>query len=123
MTIGYMISPTIEAIFRMPVDSVLQEIFEERQRQRGREQAARRRIRKALIKALGGKCALCGKRDDLLAGLRLCIDHVEGRDWDVRAISSHARWARYWREFQAGVPLRLLCPSCSSGYHPGKPTR
>jgi hypothetical protein len=60
-----------------------------------------------LVEKLGGKCVECGSTDDLE------IDHMDGRDWEPRALSSTMRAARYWREYEEGVRLRVLCSSCN----------
>ena len=59
-----------------------------------------------LYRALGGVCSVCGGTD------RLGVDHVNGRDYLLRALGSHRRMRRYLEEFRAGVPLRLLCWEC-----------
>lgn len=60
-----------------------------------------------LIEKLGGKCVECAATD------RLEVDHVDGRDWKPREHSSTARVARYWREYESGILLRVLCKSCN----------
>lgn len=67
---------------------------------------ARRRLE--LLALLGDKCAECGGDD------RLQVDHVNGRDWDIRAISAGKRVEKYWDEFLKGVALRALCIHCNS---------
>ncbi len=67
----------------------------------------RRRI-KELRAALGDRCIECGSRSNLT------IDHVKGREYEARKLSSTSRVARYWKEFEEGVKLRLLCNSCNS---------
>ena len=42
------------------------------------------------------------------------IDHVNGRSWNLRKLSSSARVARYWREYKAGIKLRILCSLCNA---------
>jgi len=61
----------------------------------------------ALIRALGGKCERCAKRTDLM------IRHYKQADWTPDKLSSHCRIARYWREFEEGVDLILLCRKCN----------
>lgn len=39
----------------------------------------------------------------------LCVDHPQGRTWNVRRPNEETRWRRYWRELDAGLVLRLLC--------------
>lgn len=67
---------------------------------------ARRRLE--LLALLGDKCAECGGDD------RLQVDHVNGRDWDIRAISAGKRVEKYWEEFLQGVALQALCIHCNS---------
>lgn len=55
-----------------------------------------------LIKDLGGKCAICGTRKNLQ------IDHIYGRDWEIRSKSRWQRQIIYRREFEQGL-LRCLC--------------
>lgn len=63
--------------------------------------------RQELIDFLGGKCALCGEKVDLE------IDHPNGRNWDVRALSSYSRVVRYWQEALQGL-IRVLCSTCNT---------
>jgi hypothetical protein len=77
---------------------------------RGRHYRNSRRAREQreeLIELLGGKCAECDDEDDLE------IHHKDGRDWEPRGMSSHARVARYWREYRAGIRLGVLCAKCN----------
>lgn len=62
-----------------------------------------------------GRCARCRRT---LSADWLEIDHPTGCTWDKRARNAWCRVAIYWREFQEGVPLRVLCRSCngSDGY-------
>ncbi len=64
-----------------------------------------------LIHVLGGKCARCDNSEEL----PLSIEHVNGRQWDVRKYRLDARVKRYWAEYRAGVPLLALCIPCNSG--------
>lgn len=43
----------------------------------------------------------------------LCPDHIEGKQWHVRSANQVVRLLRYIAEFQAGVPLRVLCKKCN----------
>lgn len=61
----------------------------------------------SLIDLLGGKCQRCGSKIDL------SIEHINGRTWDVTAYSWPSRIARYWREYNQGVPLTCLCLTCN----------
>jgi protein associated with RNAse G/E len=63
-----------------------------------------------LIALLGLECAICGKREHLQ------VDHVDGKDWRARDLSSAARVARYWREYHEGVRMRTLCIECNSSH-------
>jgi hypothetical protein len=87
-----------------------------RSRKKRWQYGAERRV--ALLRVLAGvlpsanraSCAECGAEyrvEDLV------VDHVDGRVWDLKALGSWNRAARYWREFRAGVRLRALCISCS----------
>ena len=39
----------------------------------------------------------------------LHVDHVDGRDWEEREVSSHLRIKRLIQEYKEGRRLRLLC--------------
>lgn len=73
-----------------------------------RQYALAARRKRALVNMLGGKCAKCGSRENLT------IEHVAGRDWDIRKFSSWQRLKRYWAEYNQGVSLCVLCLSCNS---------
>lgn len=64
-----------------------------------------------LIHVLGGKCAECG---DTGIESPLTIDHVLGRTWKIRDLRLDARVKRYWKEFNEGAYLRVLCYLCNS---------
>lgn len=55
------------------------------------------------------------------------INHVDGRDWEPRDFDMSRRVARYWREYESGVRLSVLCKECNSmsrnrpGYVPEEP--
>ena len=74
------------------------------------ERAVRRR--EALVDELApdGECAECGGH---FPSSRLVVDHVDGITWDRGKMSPQMRAAKYWREHNAGVPLRALCIECS----------
>jgi hypothetical protein len=55
------------------------------------------------------RCSICGEVHRIA---QLDIDHQDGRLWRVEKVSPSARAARYWREHEAGVRLRVLCHSC-----------
>lgn len=60
---------------------------------------------------LGGQCARC-EGDETTP---LTIDHVGGnRKWDLHKMNPMTRVRRYWEEYRAGVPLRVLCLICNS---------
>lgn len=41
------------------------------------------------------------------------IHHPKGRDWELAKKGSHNRVAKLWREYEAGVPLRVWCRGCN----------
>ena len=60
---------------------------------------------------MGGKCDRC--EGDETAPLH--VDHVGGsRKWPVRQLNYVERVQRYWDEFYAGIPLRVLCLLCNT---------
>lgn len=66
-------------------------------------------LRRDLILKLGGKCEQCGEtRIDILH-----VDHIFGRDWEVRRLCSRTRVNRYWEEYRNGVPMQVLCMVCN----------
>ncbi len=69
-------------------------------------QVEERRRRAALVAQLGGVCqyGFCFETE------RLEFDHLEGREWQPRALSRLQRIARYEQDAAAGL-LRLLCRS------------
>lgn len=83
--------------------------------QRTREQArfaARRRNDLVELLAPDLRCAECGEQ--FPGPEHLQVDHVDGRSWCVDDYSPHQRHARYWREYEAGEPLRALCGLCNA---------
>lgn len=66
--------------------------------------------RDTLIAALGGICVRCGATEELT------VEHVDGRDYEVRKLSSFQRVRRYLAEFASGVKLCLYCLPCNSSY-------
>lgn len=66
-----------------------------------------RKWHKAMVAALGGRCALCQRTS------RLELDHIDGRTWSPRAVSWHLRIKRYREEMAAGL-LQVLCRSCNA---------
>jgi len=82
------------------------------------------RSRIHLLRVLGGKCDDCGlemKEGDDTRDFQ--VDHKDGRDWDLRQFSYRSRVKKYWREFDAGVRLGVLCGECSGwdGHMRGRP--
>lgn len=59
-----------------------------------------------LLAFLGGKCAECGTRGTRKNPLE--VNHINGRDWNLQAVASWVRVARYWEEARAGL-VNLLC--------------
>lgn len=72
--------------------------------------AVRRRERLIMELAPDLRCAECGVQFQVSA---LVVDHVNGITWDRSTMSPQMRVAKYWREHNAGVPLRALCNPCS----------
>lgn len=66
------------------------------------------RTRLELLALLGPKCALC--KENRIDELE--FDHINGRDYDPRKLSSSSRMARYKREAANGE-LRVLCGPCN----------
>jgi hypothetical protein len=56
-------------------------------------------------------CAACSVVYDMT---ELEIDHINGRNYDARRLSTWRRAARYWKEYAAGVPLRAICRGCNT---------
>lgn len=75
---------------------------------RRKQKIVRARRRQALVKALGGRCSLCGQRHALE------FDHVDPktRTWVAAKVGSRDRVVRYEREAAQGL-LRLLCRACN----------
>lgn len=69
--------------------------------------------REKLIRALGGKCALCGSEE------RLEFNHKFGRNWIAEKKNSMTRMRLYLEDYENGK-LRLLCRTCNAGYNPSK---
>lgn len=66
------------------------------------------RVRAELLEKLGGKCVKCGEDNQE----ELEFDHIYGRAYEARKLSSSARMARYKREAAANK-LRILCGDCN----------
>lgn len=71
---------------------------------------ARRRAELVLLLSPDLTCA-CGTK--AASAAELVIDHADGKSWTASKLSSSQRVARYWREFEAGIPMRALCNPCS----------
>lgn len=67
-----------------------------------------------LLKKLSpeGVCHKCGEK---FPHEDLTVDHLsaEGAGWDHNELNQRARVARYWREYEAGVPLGAACGTCN----------
>lgn len=82
----------------------------------GRANRVRAYIRRLeLVKRLGGKCASCGTKGTPKNSLE--VDHVNGRDYDLRKMDSSWRIAVYEREEREGVALQVLCKRCNANAH------
>lgn len=76
------------------------------------------RHRAWLVTQLGGVCALASDPAHKCSG-PLHIDHVDGRNWEEREVSSHQRIRRLIQEYKEGRRLRLLCAK-ANGWDGGK---
>jgi 5-methylcytosine-specific restriction endonuclease McrA len=65
-----------------------------------------KRARAALIAQMGGVCERCGSREDLE------VNHIFGRDWQLRDYDPSGRVAVYRREFREGL-INVLCSGCN----------
>lgn len=65
--------------------------------------------RQAIIRLLGGRCALCGE------GRMYCleIDHPKGRDYAIEKLAPWQRVKRWGQELSRGE-LRVLCRKCNA---------
>ena len=70
--------------------------------------------RRELVKRLGGKCVDCGTKGTAKNDLQ--IDHVNGRDYDVRKMDASWRIAVYEREEKEGK-LAVRCKRCNGRKH------
>ena len=68
-----------------------------------------------LIERLGGKCVDCGTLGS--KGNPLEVDHVDGRDYDVRKMDPSWRIAVYEREEREGVRLAVRCKKDNANAH------
>lgn len=67
-----------------------------------------------LIRQLSPGRVCCSRCRRFLREKDAEVDHVNGRDWQARNLSSATRVRRYVAEHAAGVPLRVLCRSCNA---------
>jgi 5-methylcytosine-specific restriction endonuclease McrA len=65
-----------------------------------------RKIREQLIKDMGSICVKCG------SDVKIEIDHIHGRDWDVKRLNRLSRIKKYAQEWKEGK-VRLLCKKCN----------
>lgn len=72
------------------------------------------RIRSMLLEIYGPKCPECGCE---LLPSNAEVNHIYGREWKIRDLSSYNRHLRYWKEAQRGL-INLLCKSCNGEYRP-----
>lgn len=86
----------------------------QRKAESARKTASAARLRDELIRELAPdlRCARCGEQVEHSSLLQ--VDHVDGKSWTARKLSSTARVARYRREHRAGVALRALCGLCNA---------
>lgn len=91
----------------------------QRRAERDRERKQVRREREELITLLGSRCAVVGCAvDDGFA-----FDHVVGITWNIRSVNQRTRIRKIRAEWEAGVPIRLLCRKHSERHNPkgGRP--
>ena len=67
-------------------------------------------LREQLFSLLGNRCASCSATEE--GGTQLFVDHIDGREYEVRRVASHTRMKRYLDEYRSGVRLQLLCKAC-----------
>lgn len=75
-------------------------------------QLARQRLRVAMIRALGGKCACCGETEVKF----LCLDHIKSggrREYENKG-GPIAVWRRAIREGLPQDKYRILCWNCNA---------
>lgn len=78
-----------------------------RRQQRLWVRETRARMRSALIRDMGGKCALCSET------VNLTFDHFpDPTSWDISRMAGPARIRRYREDWEQGM-LRLLCFPCN----------
>lgn len=75
-----------------------------------RQNAWAKRRRQQLIELLGGCCQHCGRTR------KLEIEHIDGCTWADRRskLSPPQRVTIYWREYENGTPLTVLCRRCNA---------
>jgi hypothetical protein len=72
--------------------------------------AQKRRVDLLRTLAPDGKCAKCG---EVFPHEQLEVNHVSGISWDHNSMSQHQRYARYWKEYNAGVAFNAMCQPCN----------
>jgi|SRR6185369_292496 len=72
------------------------------------------RIRNQLLEIYGRKCDKCGVSAD---DAHLEINHIYGRDWDIRTLNRYRRYLKYRQEAKQGK-INLLCKDCNGGWRP-----
>lgn len=84
-------------------------------------------LRDLLFSRLGGrKCAKAGmpdiRGDYIECHPDLEVDHVDGREYEVRELGSRQRVRRYLKELDSGVKLQVLCKkhNGNDGYAKGQ---
>ncbi len=80
---------------------------EQRKRVSEYRKKRRERLRERILKKLGGKCRSCGGKQ------RLEVDHIYGRDYEVRKLGSYERMQKYLEEHKEGK-VQLLCQRCNA---------
>lgn len=89
-----------------------------RKRRLSGKRARRKRMERAkvllrrLLTILGGAvCRDCKHTGN--KGNPLTIEHVDGRNYNLRDLRYDARVDRYWKEYGSGVRLAVLCRRCN----------
>lgn len=91
----------------------------QRKAERDRERKQVQREREELIGLLGSRCAVVGCAAE--GGFN--FDHVVGITWNIRSVNQRTRIRKIRAEWEAGVPIRLLCRKHSERHNPkcGRP--
>jgi len=69
--------------------------------------------RQIIITKLGGTCLNPDNNPNCTPTENLELHHLEGKDWDPRAMSPQMRMKQYEQDFKLGR-LGVLCKSCNS---------